>query len=333
MNTGGKPLNGAVFLNDELLKIPANVTSVSISISRLAKRFVESETVSTVDIALGHQGKRDVELGRRELADFIVGPWLLRAELIAGKANHGQVVVSLVEGLEAGVLWRSAAGAGDIDDHPTGPAEVSKRGGFAVHGRKGDVNGVAHGSFLKVVNINLCFCADEANPLQVPLCGRGMQVLMETSAGNITIDLFHGSAPDTVANFVRLVNAGHYDGLHFHRVIEDFMIQGGCPHSKDPMSRRAGTGGPGWQIPCEPSALALKHDKPGVLSMANAGRNTGGSQFFLTTVPTPWLNGNHAVFGAVSEGMDIVHTIERCRKLPGDRPAEPQQIIRCTVIE
>ena len=181
--------------------------------------------------------------------------------------------------------------------------------------------------------INLCIRADEANPLQVPLGGRGMQVLMETSAGNITIDLFHGSAPDTVANFVKLVNSGHYDGLHFHRVIQDFMIQGGCPHSKDPMSRRAGTGGPGWQIPCEPSALALKHDKPGVLSMANAGRNTGGSQFFLTTVATPWLNGNHAVFGAVSEGMDVVHTIERCRKLPGDRPAEPQQIIRCSVIE
>ena len=143
----------------------------------------------------------------------------------------------------------------------------------------------------------------------------------------------HGSAPDTVANFVKLVEMGHYDGLHFHRVIQDFMIQGGCPHSKDPMSRRAGTGGPGWQIPCEPSALALKHDKPGVLSMANAGRNTGGSQFFLTTVATPWLNGNHAVFGAVSEGMDVVHAIERCRKLPGDRPAEPQQIIRCSLVE
>lgn len=173
----------------------------------------------------------------------------------------------------------------------------------------------------------------KANPLEVPLCGQSMQVLMETSAGNITIDLFHGSAPDTVANFVKLVNMGHYDGLHFHRVIEDFMIQGGCPHSKDPQSRRAGTGGPGWQIPCEPSALALKHDKPGVLSMANAGRNTGGSQFFLTTVATPWLNGNHAVFGAVSEGMDVVKAIEGCKKLPGDRPSEPQQIIRCTVIE
>ena len=125
MNTGGKPLNGAVFLNDELLKIPANVTSVSITIGRLAKRFVESETVSTVDIALGHQGKRDVEFGRRELADFIVGPWLLRAELIAGKANHGQVIVRLVKGLKAGVLWRSAAGAGDIDDHPAHPTEGS----------------------------------------------------------------------------------------------------------------------------------------------------------------------------------------------------------------
>jgi len=160
-----------------------------------------------------------------------------------------------------------------------------------------------------------------------------MQVLMETSAGNITIDLFHGSAPDTVANFLKLVQDGYYDGLHFHRVIKDFMIQGGCPHSKDPTSRRAGTGGPGWQIPCEASALALKHDKPGILSMANAGRDTGGSQFFLTTVATPWLNGNHAVFGEVTQGMDVVKTIEGCRTMPGDRPVEPQQIIRCTVIE
>ena len=173
----------------------------------------------------------------------------------------------------------------------------------------------------------------QANALEVPPHGRSMHVLMETSAGNITIELFHGSAPDTVANFVKLVSDGFYDGLHFHRVIEDFMIQGGCPHSKDPMSRRAGTGGPGWKIPCEASALGLKHDKPGVLSMANAGRNTGGSQFFLTTVATPWLNGNHAVFGQVSEGMDVVQSIERCQNLPGDRPAHPQQIIRCSVVE
>ncbi|DAC29786.1 MAG: peptidylprolyl isomerase [Euryarchaeota archaeon] len=159
-----------------------------------------------------------------------------------------------------------------------------------------------------------------------------MQVMMKTSAGDILIKLYADEAPQTVANFVKLVESGHYNGLHFHRVIADFMIQGGCPHSSDPMSRRAGTGGPGWQIPCEPSALALKHDRPGILSMANAGRNTGGSQFFLTTVATPWLNGNHAVFGEVVDGMDVVTAIERCKKLPGDRPAEPQQIISCTVV-
>ena len=105
------------------------------------------------------------------------------------------------------------------------------------------------------------------------------------------------------------------------------MIQGGCPHSKDPMSRSAGTGGPGWKIPCEVNALNMLHDRPGILSMANAGRNTGGSQFFLTTVATPWLNGNHAIFGEVVEGMDVVKTIENCRKLPGDKPAQPQQIM------
>ena len=160
-----------------------------------------------------------------------------------------------------------------------------------------------------------------------------MQVMMKTSAGDILIKLYADEAPETVGNFVKLVEMGHYNGLHFHRVIQDFMIQGGCPHSKDPMSRRAGTGGPGWQIPCEASALALKHDRPGILSMANAGRNTGGSQFFLTTVATPWLNGNHAVFGEVVEGMDVVSSIERCRKLSGDRPAEPQQIISCTVVQ
>jgi len=152
-------------------------------------------------------------------------------------------------------------------------------------------------------------------------------VMMQTSAGDITIRLFTEQAPDTTANFLKLVDMGYYNGLHFHRVIEQFMIQGGCPHSKDPMSPRAGTGGPGWQIPCEPSALALKHDKPGILSMANAGRNTGGAQFFLTTVATPHLNGNHAVFGEVVGGMDVVRNIETCRKLRGDRPAQPQQIM------
>ena len=88
----------------------------------------------------------------------------------------------------------------------------------------------------------------EGNTHDLPICGTAMQVMMKTSAGDILIKLYTDEAPKTVENFVKLVEMGHYNGLHFHRVIEDFMIQGGCPHSKDPMSRRAGTGGPGWQI-------------------------------------------------------------------------------------
>ena len=153
------------------------------------------------------------------------------------------------------------------------------------------------------------------------------KAIMNTECGDIVLELFDKDAPNTVENFAKLARDGFYDGLHFHRVIEQFMIQGGCPHSRDPMSRRAGTGGPGWKIPCEASALGMAHDQPGILSMANAGRDTGGSQFFLTTVATPWLNGNHAIFGKVVDGMNVVKTIEGCRKLPGDRPAPPQRII------
>ncbi len=153
-------------------------------------------------------------------------------------------------------------------------------------------------------------------------------VRMNTSAGDIDILLYTDECPDTTGNFLKLVDDGFYDGLHFHRVIKDFMIQGGCPHSRDPHNGRAGTGNPGWRIDCEQSALSKKHDKPGIFSMANAGRNTGGSQFFLTTVPTPWLDGNHAIFGEVAKGMDVVRAIESTPTIPGDRPQNPQQIIK-----
>ena len=152
-------------------------------------------------------------------------------------------------------------------------------------------------------------------------------VRMETSQGTITIELYTKDCPETTSNFLRLVDEGFYDGLHFHRIIKDFMIQGGCPKSKDPESRAAGTGGPGWQIPCETPALAKKHNKPGLFSMANAGPNTGGSQFFLTTVPTPWLDGNHAIFGEVIKGMEIVKKIENQPTNFRDKPDIPQQII------
>lgn len=152
-------------------------------------------------------------------------------------------------------------------------------------------------------------------------------VQMSTTLGNIQIELYTKDCPETTANFLKLVDSGFYNGLHFHRIIKDFMIQGGCPNSKNPDSGKAGMGGPGWQIPCEKSALAKAHDRPGLFSMANAGPNTGGSQFFLTTVPTPWLNGNHAVFGEVVKGMDVVKSIESQETDRRDKPSTPMQII------
>ena len=124
---------------------------------------------------------------------------------------------------------------------------------------------------------------------------------IETSRGNIVLELHAEQAPNTVANFEKLANDGFYDGLKFHRVISDFMIQTGCPQG-------TGTGGPGYKFEDEFHA-DLKHDGPGVLSMANAGPNTNGSQFFITHVPCPHLDGRHSVFGRVLEGQDVVDTI------------------------
>jgi peptidyl-prolyl cis-trans isomerase A (cyclophilin A) len=151
----------------------------------------------------------------------------------------------------------------------------------------------------------------------------------ETSLGTIKVRLFNDKSPKTVENFTGLamgtkeftdpktkkpVMSHFYDGLIFHRIIKDFMLQGGCPLG-------AGTGGPGYKFADEFSDL--KFDKPGLLAMANAGPNTNGSQFFITTVPTPWLNNRHTIFGEVTEGMDVVKKIEAVRTAPGDRPIEP----------
>jgi peptidyl-prolyl cis-trans isomerase B (cyclophilin B) len=123
-----------------------------------------------------------------------------------------------------------------------------------------------------------------------------------TPKGVIKLELFTEQAPKTTDNFIKLARQGFYDGLRFHRVIADFMIQGGCPLG-------SGTGGPGYTFDDEPGALALPHDAPGRLSMANAGPNTNGSQFFITHGPTPWLDGKHGVFGQVLEGQDVVDAI------------------------
>jgi peptidyl-prolyl cis-trans isomerase B (cyclophilin B) len=125
---------------------------------------------------------------------------------------------------------------------------------------------------------------------------------IETAKGNIELELFAEDCPETVGNWVKLAKDGFYDGLTFHRVIADFMVQAGCP-------KGTGTGDAGYKFDDEASALAKKHTGPGTLSMANAGPNTNGSQFFITHVACPWLDDKHGVFGTVTAGQDVVDAI------------------------
>jgi peptidyl-prolyl cis-trans isomerase B (cyclophilin B) len=142
---------------------------------------------------------------------------------------------------------------------------------------------------------------------------------LHTNAGQITIEFFDSDAPKTVENFRKLAADGFYDGLTFHRVITDFMIQGGCPEG-------TGSGGPGYTFEDEFNDNKVVR---GALAMANAGPNTNGSQFFIvTTGEAPWLDGKHTVFGQVTDGMDTVDAIERTPTGAGDRPVEPQVIER-----
>jgi len=147
--------------------------------------------------------------------------------------------------------------------------------------------------------------------------------VFDTTMGLFKVELFTDLAPITTQNFIDLSKKGFYDGVIFHRVIANFMIQGGDPTG-------TGRGGPGYAIKDE-FAPGLAHDKPGILSMANAGPNTGGSQFFITLVPTPWLDGKHAIFGTVIEGMDIVSAIGSTKTGPGDRPIEKVVINSITI--
>jgi len=166
-----------------------------------------------------------------------------------------------------------------------------------------------------------------------------MYALFETNKGNFKVKLFNERVPKTVANFVGLVEGTKefidhktgaktkrpfYDGLIFHRVIKDFMIQGGCPSG-------TGTGDPGYRFEDEIIPGQNKHDKPGILSMANAGPNTNGSQFFITTIATPWLDKGHTVFGEVIEGYEVVDQIGKVRTAPGDKPLEPIILNKVTV--
>jgi len=145
------------------------------------------------------------------------------------------------------------------------------------------------------------------------------EATLQTNAGPITVRFFDEDAPKTVDNFRKLADDGFYDGLSFHRVIKDFMIQGGCPEG-------TGTGGPGYQFEDEINDHKIVR---GALAMANAGPNTNGSQFFIvTTDAAPWLDGKHTVFGEVTDGMEAVDAIEGTETGPGDQPSEPQVIER-----
>ncbi|MEW5895767.1 MAG: peptidylprolyl isomerase [Candidatus Omnitrophota bacterium] len=150
--------------------------------------------------------------------------------------------------------------------------------------------------------------------------------VFETNQGIIEFELFPEIAPKACENFTGLIKKGYYDGIIFHRVIKNFMIQGGDP---------TGTGRGGqsiWEKPFKDEVTSqVKFDKPGLLAMANAGPNSNGSQFFITTVPTPWLNMNHTIFGQVTQGMDTIKKIEQCQTSAGDRPVNEQKIIKAYI--
>ena len=161
----------------------------------------------------------------------------------------------------------------------------------------------------------------------------------DTSVGNFKVELFLDKMPITSKNFLDLAKDGFYDGLHFHRVIKGFMLQFGCPHSKDPKSSRAGTGGPPHgNIQDEHNPEFKMSNEPGTLSMANTGApNSGGSQFFVNTVHNDYLDwfgpgrSKHPVFGKVTQGMDVVHAIEQTPTDGNDRPKTPVQMIKVTI--
>jgi cyclophilin family peptidyl-prolyl cis-trans isomerase len=151
------------------------------------------------------------------------------------------------------------------------------------------------------------------------------RVRLTTSKGDILLELFENQAPDTVGNFISLVEKGFYDGLTFHRVLEGFMAQGGCPEG-------TGRGGPGYTIYCECDREDHRKHFRGTLSMAHAGPDTGGSQFFITFVPTPQLNGKHTVFGRVVAGMDVLAKIQRRDPDESGPKPTPDKIIKAEVV-
>jgi cyclophilin family peptidyl-prolyl cis-trans isomerase len=197
---------------------------------------------------------------------------------------------------------------------------------------------------MRTVLVALCLfltsCASTQPPVEAPATAARTQpqaaastvqeneivkIKIETTKGDILVDLYAKEAPKTVENFMKLAKKGFYDGIIFHRVIPQFMVQTGDPTG-------TGMGGPGYTFADEFSPK-LKHDKPGVLSMANSGPNTNGSQFFITEVPTPWLDGRHSIFGQVTSGMEVVKAIVSTPRDSSDKPLETIAMKKVTVLE
>ena len=185
-------------------------------------------------------------------------------------------------------------------------------------------------SVEKMVLLLAVFCLCAVNPgkafAQNALGKSRPVIIFETNQGVIEIQLFADIAPKACENMLGLIKKGYYDGLIFHRVIKNFMIQGGDP---------TGTGRGGqslWGRSFEDEVTpSVEFDRKGLLAMANAGPNTNGSQFFITTAETPWLNMHHTIFGEVIKGYDVVEKIENCEKGPNDRPIQEQKIIKASV--
>ncbi len=161
------------------------------------------------------------------------------------------------------------------------------------------------------------------SPQITPMASKNPVAVFETNKGTFKAEIFLDKVPITANNFIKLAKVGFYNNLTFHRIIPAFMIQGGDPSGD-------GTGGPGYEIQDEFHA-SLKHSSKGILSMANAGPNTGGSQFFITLVPTPWLDGEHAIFGKIIEGMDVVDNIGKLKTDQNDMPLSPIVIQKLSI--
>lgn len=162
--------------------------------------------------------------------------------------------------------------------------------------------------------------------------GKRTKAIIETNVGSMEFELYNDLAPKTVENFEKLAKDGFYDDVRFHRVIKDFMIQGGDPLTKNAdLKQFWGTGGPGYAIKDE-FAKELRHDKKGVLSMANSGPNTGGSQFFITLIPAPWLDDKHAVFGRLISGEDVLDKIGNTKTDSSDRSVEDVVIKKIKIL-